>query len=343
MISIRHLFLYAWILCAFILHWRLVWRLLHQEVHYLNIPVEYKDQHGATVVRSEPWPIIDVHETMHYLVGVGKILVPHSERLKYWRNSRANGEEWAQDTGSELMVPIGLYGDSAKVTTRFGSENVLAMFCNVVLWRPSSVRWSRFLIFAIPEERLTSPALLAFLRRIAWSCNHAFSGKFPVLGVQGEQLTGEARRKAGLPLTPANDRFQVTEYRGDWGWHKKLWRFWRTQWNAENVCHLCSAKGISDNAREVYWNIENNNHQQFDLTSFIANRMPPRDICCLELECMIWRNSFVVVRVWKRPIDLFIIASSRSHAQIQDHHNLVGDHYLLWVKKDSLSCPVQAC
>ena len=225
MIWIRHLFLYAWILCAFILHWRLVWRLLHQEVHYLNIPVEYKDQHGATVVRSEPWPIIDVHETMHYLVGVGKILVPHSERLKYWRNSRANGEEWAQDTGSELMVPIGLYGDSAKVTTRFGSENVLAMFCNVVLWRPSSVRWSRFLIFAIPEERLTSPALLAFLRRIAWSCNHAFSGKFPVLGVQGEQLTGEARRKAGLPLTPANDRFQVTEYRGDWGWHKSCGDF----------------------------------------------------------------------------------------------------------------------
>ena len=254
----------------------------NQEVSYLDIPVKYKDGDGNTVVISEPWPIIDVHESMSFLVGAGKILVPHSERLKYWRSSKAHGEPWAQNVESELMVPIGLYGDSAKMTTKFGSENVLAMFCNVLLWRPSSVRWSRFLIFCISEERLTTQALQAFLRRIAWSCNHAHCGRFPEAGVHGEALSGAAARKAGLPLTSRLDRFQVTEYRGDWSWHKKIWRFWKTQWNAEYVCHLCNAKGISENWQEVYWNIESNNHREFSVTSFIANRIPPRVVCYLE-------------------------------------------------------------
>lgn len=201
-----------------------------------------------------------------------------SDRHDYWRTSKALGEPWAQKQESETMVPIGLYGDSAKVTTRFGSENILAMFLNIVLWKPRSVRWSRFLLFAIPEERMTSKTLPAFLRRITWSCNHAWYGVHPTTEPNGKPLQGKSAALAGQSLTNNHDRFQVTEHRSDWGWHKKLWKFAKAHWNGEVVCHLCDAKGISEDWQSLYWNIETNNHAEFSTNGFLAHRMPAHDI-----------------------------------------------------------------
>lgn len=228
------------------------------------------------------WPIMDVHDILGYLVGKGHLVVPLHERQKFWRVARENGEEWAA-FGEPHFHPIGLYGDAATIQTKFGRESVLAMFVNLVLWKPKSTRLSRYLIFAIQEERMTSLTLHTFLQRIAWSSNHAFSGRYPECGPRGEMLCGAARQNAGALLTPSGDRFMVTEHRGHWSWHKKCWKFLKTQWNGQNICHQCTAQGLGNDWASLYWNLDSNNHTDFTTQSFLANRLPPRHVCHLIL------------------------------------------------------------
>lgn len=227
-------------------------------------------------------------------------MVPLSERQRFWRTAKQFQEPWAMGV-EESMWPTGLYGDSAKVVTKFGSENVLAMFLNLVLWKPNSVRRSRYLIFAIQEERMCTGTLHAFAKRIAWSCGHAYYGRFPMRGPRGEPLPRKAAAKAGLPLTSGFDRFQVTEHRGDWQWHKKLWRFRRqVHWNGEHTCHLCTAKGIGspDEWRQLYWNIEEPAFQEFSTISFLAQRLSDTSVCYLDSGYTDRSTDVFLLRCW---------------------------------------------
>ena len=246
---------------------------------YVNIPVKYLDENGKAVVVVEPWPILDPHETLHFLFEQAELTIPAEKVKEYWQTSQKFGEPFAKEVKPEFdsLMPIGLYGDSARVDTRFGHENVMAFFLNCCLFRPKSVRWSRFVILTIPEERLTTESIRSILRRITWSCNHAFNGFFPTEGHLGQNLDGKALKKAGLPLTSRNLRFQVVELRGDWAWHKKIWQF-QCHWNGQNVCHQCTAKGLGASWEDLYWNIDSNNHTEFSLTGFLAHRIPDRKI-----------------------------------------------------------------
>lgn len=253
-----------------------------EEQSFVNLPVKYLDLDGKTIIKEEPWPIIDIHSTMAYLFEEAQLHVPPVSLEAYWKQSKAYGEPWAQEIDENDMrrtIPIGIYGGSARVDTAFGSEHILAFFTNVIHWRPRSVRWSRFLVCAISEERLTSETIPAILRRIVWSANHAFEGFFPKAGPFGEALSGVASKQSGKHLTSSGLKFQVTELRGDWSFHKKIWKFaGKCHWNGEHVCHLCSAKGISQNFEDLYFNIENPNHEQFSLTQFLARRIPTRQV-----------------------------------------------------------------
>lgn len=244
--------------------------------------MKYLDSDGKITVQVEQWPIIDIHDILSFLVEDAKVVIPPSKLVEYWQRSKHHGEPWAQDIGPEEMsttVPLGLYGDSARVETNFGHEHILAFFLNVVLFRPRSVRWSRFLVCAIAEQRLTTATIPAILRRMVWSANHAFYGYFPTVGPMGQPLEGRALVHAGKPLTSSLLKFQVTELRGDWQYHKKIWRFYNTHWNGEHVCHQCNAKGISDSYADLYFNIESNNHVDFSLVQFLAQKMPSRHVC----------------------------------------------------------------
>lgn len=212
--------------------------------------MKYVDKDGKTIIQLEAWPIIDIHDTMGFLFDEGKIEIPRRDLESFWQRSKLYGEPWAEQIHPDEMgvtVPIGIYGDSARIDTSFGQvEHILAFFCNAIQWRPRSVRWSRFLICCIPESRVTSETVPALLRRITWSANHAFYGFYPEVGHLGQELPPQALKRAGLPLTSKGLKFQVCELRGDWSWHKKIWRFSNnTHWNGQNVCHLCNAKGIS--------------------------------------------------------------------------------------------------
>ena len=147
----------------------------------MDLPVKYLDADGKTTVVTESWPILDIHNTMHFLFDHARIDIPPSKLHEYWEQSKRFGEGWAQDIDPQdfqTTIPIGIYGDSARINTRFGYEHILALFCNVVLWRPRSVRHSRYLICAIPKQRLTFETLQKLLRRITWSANHCHFGFF---------------------------------------------------------------------------------------------------------------------------------------------------------------------
>ena len=262
-------------------HWN---EMRTEEVSYIRIPVKFMDANGRTSVALEDWPIIDVHNTMAFLFNEAKIQIPGEALKQYWQTSKRFGEVWAQDVPEEEMeftVPIGLYGDSARVDTNFNTEHIMAFFANILLWRPRSVRMSRFLVLAIPESRLTGETIQAILRRITWSCNHAFFGRWPKTDHVGALIGGHL---AGKSLTPGNLKFQVTELRGDWSFHKKIWQWPKVQWNAADICHLCPVKGISSDWGQLYWNFEAT-HEDFSLTQYLAHRMPQRRICFLDSIC----------------------------------------------------------
>ena len=239
------------------------------------------DTNGRPTVVVEPWPILDIHNTMSFLFKEAKIKIPGPKLREDWQRSKAYGEPWAADVPDEEMsftVPIGIYGDSARVDTNFNTDHIMALFVNLILWRPVSVRWSRFLVCAIPESRLTNETINGILRRVTWSANHAFYARFPTTDPLGQPLRGNAARMAGKPLTDQGYKFQVTELRGDWSFHKKIWTWPKVMWNAESICHLCTAKGISNDWDELFWNLEHNNHQEFSLTQYLAHRMPTRRV-----------------------------------------------------------------
>ena len=99
------------------------------------------------------------------------------------------------------------------------------MHMNLILYRPKSVRLSRFVMFALRSEWIAGPVTLRpLLQRMTWSLNLAFQG----LGVLGETIC------------PGGERFIVAEMRGDQEFHRKLWQH-KAHWNSHNVCFKCHA------------------------------------------------------------------------------------------------------
>ena len=71
---------------------------------------------------------MDIHDTLSFLFNEAGIQIPEQSLREYWEHAKAFNEPWAKEITSEevdVMLPIGFYGDSARVDTRCGSEHVL--------------------------------------------------------------------------------------------------------------------------------------------------------------------------------------------------------------------------
>lgn len=249
-----------------------------QVIQYIRLPIKYQDlQDGQDKFRMEDWPILDVHSIMHYLVDTCKLQIPEFAVRKYWDHNRIHGERWAQNVDPSTL-PVGLFGDGATMRTAFGSESLIGIFANLILWTPPSIRHSRFLLFAIPEEKLWGyHTLNKVLRRISWSFECLIQGTHPTVGAYGERLTSPSLR--ALSGQPFSRKYALTEIRGDWSWLKKIFRWERTSWNSISVCHMCNAKSSSADPKDLYWNYHDNNWDtSFTLQEYLAHRMPPSGI-----------------------------------------------------------------
>ena len=142
--------------------------------------------------------------------------IPESAVQRYWQHHRDMSIPWALQHASDgTHIPLGLYGDAAKYGDT-NSKKIWGVFLNVVLFRPRSVRLSRFMLFAVDHEtsfgvRTIYPLLAECVR----SLNSVYDG---VLG----------------------RKFCVTEIRGDWEFQYMIFRMKRF-WNSSSLCWRCNA------------------------------------------------------------------------------------------------------
>ena len=68
-------------------------------------------------------------------------------------------------------------------------EKMIGLFLNLPLWRPRSIRVSRFLLTCVQEELLVGRTTLDCLwRHIVWACNVLHDGRWPHTGPNGEPM-----------------------------------------------------------------------------------------------------------------------------------------------------------
>lgn len=248
----------------------------------ISIPVKVQDktQDNPSYVMEE-YPILDPHSVVKYMWGAG-LRVPMSEVQEFWDRSRQNNEPWSLfSKASSAHIPLGIYGDGATMKMNYGKqESIIGLYLNLPLWRPKSVRGSRWLLFCIEEDRLWHHFTLnRVLREIVWSCNQLYSGVHASVGAGGERLPPALEHLAGTQVCEGAV-FAVVEIRGDWSWMKKIFRYYQTSWNGRNTCHGCGATGKGPYS-DRYYNFEGANwdDHDFSLGEFLTKRMPPKGVC----------------------------------------------------------------
>ena len=244
----------------------------------VRIPVLGDDQQREMV----PWPMLDVHSVVDYLWNEIGLRVPKASIKEFWHHSREFCQPWAvEHEASDVHCPLGLYGDSAKVSTAFSSDKIVGIFLNFPLWRPKAIRFSRFLLFAIEESKLDGPhTLMGVFNRIRWSVNLLFSGQRPQVDPQGEPLKNSHLFEGWICRN--REVFALTEVRGDQLWQKQTFRYTASWiWTSARVCHACDARAHGpQSADRLYFNFDAWLAHEFDKTQFLARRMPERNLCC---------------------------------------------------------------
>ena len=233
-----------------------------------NIAVPVKDPKNKGKLLTEQQPMLYPHEILAFLWNHVGISVPMDDTRKFWQEARKNGEAWALDsTATEEHVPLGLYGDGARLATVFEAQNIVGLFLNILLFRPRSVRASRFLLWSCEKAQFyRNRTLNAVLRVVVWSLNSAFVAKWPTFDFKGRLIQSST---SGTPLTFCNTKFAIAELRGDWEWHKMQWRF-TCSWNSLLTCFRCPCKSSSSNPGELYHTVDESAEAQLHNKSMHA-------------------------------------------------------------------------
>ena len=203
------------------------------------LPARIKWEKGKESFKDIRLPIIDPHALVHYLTTVVGVAFPKDAVQRFWHISRTlEKEDWAvKSPATNEHIPLAIYGDSARC---YGGQKLVGIFISFPLWR-AETRRSRWCICQIEESKLyESQTMDTIMARIAFSVNQLFNG-YDV--EKGQELC------QGL-------KFTVTEYRGDWLWHKMLWQF-VSAWNrAKDTCYRCNCRKTSTRPHELYYNTD---------------------------------------------------------------------------------------
>ena len=198
------------------------------------------------------------------------------------------GERWAlEHPASELHVPLGIHGDAARLWTQYRFEKMVAVTMNLTLFRPKSIRFSRFLLFVIPAEKMyKNRSLNAVFKRLTWSFNAAFTGLNPSVGCSGRSLSDKEKALAGTPITKGLHRFSLVEFRGDWEWHVLTFRP-LASWVSRQTCFKCPALDRGEPSL-LYHNTGAPDecscgwiNQEFSLNEFVTKRLRNNNLCNL--------------------------------------------------------------
>ena len=193
--------------------------------------------------------MLDPHDVLHYVHTVLDLTVEPESVRSYWRRAAENNAGWATNQPDHDIIPVGIYADETKYGTHESQDKILAIFLNLVLFRPKNIRLSRFLICTIRSKFLLpgTETLYPIFRRIVWSMGWASKNLFPTNGYMGSTLSAKDQQNAGKSL---GAKFFVTELRGDLAWHKLIWGF-EDGWSSTRVCFFCEATGTGRQKRSI--------------------------------------------------------------------------------------------
>lgn len=252
--------------------------LVSKDVVKVRAPIKSKNKKGFDVVdltMLEPFSIIS------YLWNEVGIHIDPQQVAHYWQFNRDHGSPWALNhEATNQHIPLAIYGDAAKMRqTPVGPQKVLGVFLSCPLWRPKSIRCSRWLIFSILEDKLYSwKTLHQIYRRITWSLNILFVGIMPSKTIGGGMMPKSKYdlHRPGKPLVRGKLKFAVSEIRGDWAYHKQLFRF-KSSWQGGTnmpVCFHCKAMAAEE---PYYFHVTPDApcwSTLYNLTDFLAEQMP---------------------------------------------------------------------
>jgi len=260
----------------------------NEDLEFVSVPVlDEKSPAGYQVVRQ---PVLLPHRIMAYLCNHCELDIPESAIHQYWDNAIASKETYAS-LDSRHRVPLGFYGDAAQLVTKCRIEKMLCFFANIVIFRPRSIRYSRFLLWSCDVSLLyKNRTVNSILRWVVWSFNILYEGIYPSARPGGLPLASKAERDlAGTWLTRQKYQFQVVEVRGDWEFHKMLWQF-KSSWKGGvnvGICFRCPAMARSPDVGLQYWNMDDEDstwaREEFNTHEFISKMVPGVNICSLVL------------------------------------------------------------
>lgn len=229
----------------------------------------------------ETHPILYPHCILAFLFDDVGVYIDPNDVKKYWEHSRSLGEPWAVNSdATSAHIPLGIHGDGARLLTQVRYEKQVGIWMNLVLWRPRSVRYSRWLLYSIPYDKVfKNRSFNVIWRALVWSFSACFDGVNPTVGPPGcaRGLQGEALKRAGTPICKAGHCFAVTEYRGDWEWHRDVWRP-QASWTSNQVCMKCPALAKSEDPSLLYYCYGPENEcgwlrNQYSAHGFVAERL----------------------------------------------------------------------
>ena len=221
--------------------------------------------------------ILDPISVVDYVFNTIGISISEACVERYWSHYRSPevASPWATcHPATNHHIPVGIYGDACRVRQ---GEKMIGIFCNFPLFRPKSIRCSRFLLVAFREEHMYRRKTIdAVFRYLAWRFNLLFDAKNPSCGIRGEPLPPAKAARAGQDVVQGGRTFALTEIRGDWSWFKDIFSF-RSSWKGGSrnpVCFKCEARLQEP---YVYYEVKPDSpcwQTEYDLSEFLVQQMP---------------------------------------------------------------------
>ena len=221
--------------------------------------------------------MLDPLSVIDFIFNKVGISINDQDIKDYWGHYRSEeiSAKWAcEHPASNNSIPCGLYGDGCKIREY---QKMVGIFLNLPLFRPRSIRCSRFLLVAFQEELVFQRKTLdAIWRHIVWRMNLLLSGRWPNCDIDGHPLSGPQLSRAGQEVVTGKT-FAVTELRGDWLWLKQCLSF-RSSWKGGvhvPVCFMCEA---GSNEPFLYYNVQKDSNEwdteYSTFADFLVMQMP---------------------------------------------------------------------
>ena len=211
-------------------------------------------------------PLILPYDVMDYLIGSCNLHIEEELINQFWSHLDSVEDSWALSTREfrkavgDKVIPLGFYGDEACMGLVTDPYNqIYGLFMSVVLFRPTSTRMSRYLLFSVDSHRIHS-------------VEETF---FPVL----EQITASFNRLSNEGVHGRH--FLVSEIRGDQSFFKYLFKH-ESWWRSTNVCFRCKATTRPTNLNYcVYESNDGWNCTCRSTFEFIRDELPHDKLCSL--------------------------------------------------------------